>query len=244
MRRIEAPDSRRAIAEGHSTLTGKELRWPVACNAAGSDPAPERLIMRRFLAVLIAFVLAACADNSGPGGVPDARLHIVRQDSLAPPLLTTQASFWAKQGDGREIRLFYQGTLPGDTGAEYLRFEVPGDGLLRRPDGTAFQPGDSILITVTVLDPARFLYQFGPSGLQFNPLQPARLKVRYFNANHDFNSDGVEDALDAEIESGQLDLWRQSVPGAPWFRIGSVKFEELDEIDANILSFSTYSIAW
>jgi hypothetical protein len=208
------------------------------------EPTPEGLIMRRFLLMLIALVLVACTDSSGPAGVPDTQLHVVRQDTLAPPLYSTQGSFWAKQGDGREIRLYYQGATPSDTGAEYLRFEVPGDGLLRRPDGTQFQPGDSILITVRVLDTARFLYQFEPAGLQFNPSQPARLKVRYFNANHDFNDDGVEDSVDAQIESSLLDLWRRAAPGAPWFKVGSVKFEELDELDANILSFSDYSIAW
>ena len=200
--------------------------------------------MRRLFSALTALTLVTCTDSAGPGGVPDSALQIVRQDTLAPPLLTNQASFWAKVGDGREIRLHYQGATAADTGDEYLRFEVPGDGLLRRPDGVLFQPGDSILITVTVLDPARFLYRFEPSGLQFNPSQPARLKVRYFNGEHDFNNDGVEDAADAEIESTQLDLWRRSTPGALWFRIASVKFEELDELDANILSFSDHAVAW
>jgi hypothetical protein len=195
------------------------------------------------MAGALALVLLGCGDNTGPAGVPDAQLTIVRQDTLAPPLLTTQASFWAKVGDGREIRLFYQGAAPGDTGDEYLRFEVPGDGLYRKPDGSAFQPGDSILITITVFDPTRFHYQFEPSGLRFSPEHPARLKVRYFNGEHDFNGDGVEDADDAAIET-VLDLWRRTGPGALWFKVGAVKFEELDELDANIQSFSDYSIAW
>jgi hypothetical protein len=201
--------------------------------------------MRRatVIAVALALLLLGCGDNTGPAGVPDAQLTIVRQDTLAPPLLATQASFWAKVGDGREVRLFYQGALPSDSAQEFLRFEVPGDGLLQKPDGSAFQVGDSILITVTVVDTARFLFQFEPSGLRFNPEHPARLKVKYFNGEHDFNGDGVEDADDAAIET-VLDLWRRTGPGALWFKIGAVKFEELDELDANILSFSDYSIAW
>ena len=148
---------------------------------------------------------------------------------------------WAKVGDGREVRIGYQ--PPADTAEDFLRFEVPGDGLLKKPDGSAFQAGDSILITLTVIDPSRFLVRFEPSGLQFNPDQPARLKFHYLQANHDFNGDGVIDAADTTIEH-TLDLWRRETAAAPWFRMGAVKFEELDEIDANIESFSEYAIAW
>jgi len=197
--------------------------------------------MRRLIVGFVALVLLGCADNAGPGGVPDAELHIVQQDSVTPPLVSSQATFWAKVGDGREVRLFYQVT-PADSD-EFLRFEVPGDGLLRKPDGTLFQTGDSIRITVTVLDPKRFSFQFEPSGLVFNPDHPARLKVRYFGCDHDFDGDGDLDSTDAAIEH-ELDLWMREGSGAPWFRMGAVKFEELDELDANIPSFTEHAVAW
>jgi hypothetical protein len=197
--------------------------------------------MRRLLLICAAAGLLSCTDNSGPGGVDDAQLHVVQQDTLAPALDSTVARFWAKVGDGREVRIGYQ--PPADTAEDFLRFEVPGDGLLRKPDGTAFQAGDSILITLTVVDPSRFLVRFEPSGLQFNPDQPARLKFHYLTANHDFDGDGDIDAADTTIEH-TLDLWRRETAAAQWFRMGAVKFEELDEIDANILSFSEYAIAW
>ena len=197
----------------------------------------------RLVFVAAAAAVLACNDNVGPGGVPNTQLHIVRQDTLAPPLVATKDSFWAKVGDGREMHFNYQGATPADTGEEFLRFEVPGDGLLRKPDGSAFQTGDSILITITIVDPTRFLFQFEPAGLQFSPDHPARLKVRYIEAEHDFNDDGVEDSADSTIEH-VLDIWRREVPTADWFRIGSVKFEDLDEIDANIQSFTEYALAW
>jgi len=196
--------------------------------------------MRRLLVISSVATLLSCSDSSGPSGVPDAQLHVVQRDTLAPLLDSTVARVWAKVGEGREIRIAYQAP---DTGEDFLRFEVPGDGLLRKPDGSAFQPGDSILITLTVVDPDRFLVQFEPAGLQFNPNQPARLKFHYLHANHDFDGNGVVDAADAEIEH-ILDLWRRESPSAPWFRVGSVKFEQLDEIDANILSFTEYALAW
>lgn len=195
--------------------------------------------MRRFWLIGSAAALLSCTDTTAPG-VPNAALHIVRADPTAPALDSSVARVWAKVGDGREIRIAYQ---PPDTGDDFLRFEVPADALLRKPDGSAFQPGDSILITLTVVDPSRFSVRFEPAGLVFNPNQPARLKFDYRHANHDFNGDGVINAADTTIEQS-LDLWRRESATAPWFRQGSVWFGDLNEFDANILSFTEYAIAW
>lgn len=203
--------------------------------------------MRRLklaLAVVVA-IAPACSDTGGPSsGSPRTQLSFVLQDSTYKPLLAARDSFWAKVGVDRQLRLFYQGNTPADTGEEFLRFEVASDALFRKPDGTAFGPTDSIRITVTVVDPKQFRFEFAPSGLQFSPDHPARLKVKYQYADHDFNEDGRIDTADSEIE-GRLDLWRREPPDTLWFRVvGSVKFEELDEFDANLLSFSQYAVAW
>jgi hypothetical protein len=201
--------------------------------------------LRLGLAVALAGALA-CNDAGGPppDGLPRAQLSFVVQDSTYKPLLAARDSFWARVGSDRQIRLFYQGNTPTDTGPEFLRFEVANDALLRRPDGSAFGPNDSILITVTVVDPKQFWFDFKPSGLQFNPDRPARLKVRYEYAQHDFDRNGTIDSADAEIE-GRLDLWQREPPDTLWFRVvGAVKFEELDEFDANLFSFSQYAVAW
>jgi hypothetical protein len=198
-------------------------------------------VIRRLLLICSAAALLSCSDPSAPSSVPDAQLHIITQDTTAPALDSTVARFWAKVGDGREVRIGYQ--PPADSGEDFVRFEVPGDALLRKPDGTAFQQGDSIQITLTVVDPIRFLVRFEPAGLQFNANQPARLKFHYLHADHDFDGNGVINAADSTIEH-TLDLWRRESGATVWFRIGSVKFEELDEIDANILSFTEYAIAW
>jgi hypothetical protein len=199
--------------------------------------------MRR-LSLLVALALAAsCNDAVAPAGRTDLQLHIVVQDSLAPPLLATRDSFWAKPGVDRSVRLFYQGATPADTGEEFLRFEVSGEALFRKPNGTAFGPNDSILITVTIGDPSRLLFTFEPSGLQFNQAHPARLKVHYFHSDKDFDDDGGEDEEDDRIE-GLLDLWHRSAPGALWSPAGAVQFEEEDEIEANIFSFSQHAVAW
>lgn len=191
------------------------------------------------LALLVA--LSACLDPSGP--VPNSQLHFLVQAPTAPPLLAPSASFYAKSGTDRLVRLYYQGASPGDTGETFLQFEVRANSLARRPDGTTFQPGDSILITVAVSDPTRFDFGFSPSGLRFNASDPARLHIEYNHSDHDFNRDGKEDSEDIAAEN-MLSIWRRELPDSLWTRLGSVKNEEADEIEAAILSFTQFAVAW
>ena len=201
--------------------------------------------MRRLLFMFVMVVMAAaCSNSSGPSGpAPRRTLNFVRQDSTYKPLLSTQGKFYAKVGQDRLVRLVYQGSAPTDSGAEFLRFEVPGDGLYRKPDGTPFTPGDSILITVTVVDPKHFNFDFQPSGLQFNPNDPARLKVEYHYADPDYDGDGTVDSSDANI-AAILSLWRREPPDSLWFQMAAVKSVELQEFDAAVLQFSQYAVAW
>ena len=201
--------------------------------------------MRRLISALaILASAAACSNSNGPASTPPrATLNVVRQDSTYKPLLSAQGTFYAKVGEHREIRLVYQGSTPTDSGSEFLRFEVPTDGLYRKPDGTAFGATDSIGITITVLDPKKFLFDFQPSGLQFNPNDPARLKVEYHYADPDFNGDGTIDSRDAAIET-MLALWRREPPDTLWDQTAAVRSLELEEFDADILSFSQYAVAW
>lgn len=201
--------------------------------------------MRRLIQGLLALAVAgACSSASGPVSAPPrASVNVVVQDSTYKPLLSAQGSVYAKVGAAGEVRLVYQGSTPIDSGAELLRFEVPSDGLYRKPDGTSFGPGDSVRITITVVDPKKFLFDFQPAGLQFNPNDPARLKIEYRYANHDFNGDGKIDSTDARIAT-LLNLWRREPPDSLWFTFGAVKFADLQEFDANVFSFSQYAVAW
>ena len=192
------------------------------------------------VAVLIA---VACTDSAGPPlQVPTGQLHFLVQDATAPALLSDTASFYATVGEDRRVELFYRG-LTSDTGEAFFQFEVHAASLLKRPDGSSFQPGDSILITVAVGDPSKFDFTFSPSGLQFNPADPARLKIEYNHSDHDFNADGVEDSGDVQAES-QLAIWRREPPDTLWSKLGTLKHVELDEIEAAILSFTQFAVAW
>lgn len=196
------------------------------------------------LVVILAWA-AACSDPTSPppNPVPSSQLHFLIQAPTAPALLARSYSFWAKSGEDREVRFYYVGAAPGDSGDEFLRFKVPAQALLRRPDGTLFAPGDSILITVQVADSTKFILGFEPSGLVFSAADPAQLEIEYHNADHDFNQDGVVNAVDDSIEH-RIGTWKREASDTLWTGTSSVKYEEYDEIDAKITSFTQYAVAW
>lgn len=188
------------------------------------------------LALVAAFGLVACDDDGvtgsdDPDTRPESQLEFVLVDPDAPPLETTDTSFWAVRGEERELEIRFQGSGGSGTGSRFLRFEVDDESLLRRPDGTTFAPGDSIEIRVQVASD-RYFADFEPSGLVFNPDDPAELEIRYELADDDF--------LEREQE---FDLWRQERPGDPWQRIGSLQLEDIDEIEAELLGFTRFALA-
>ena len=100
-----------------------------------------------------------------------------------------------------------------------------------------------MLITVHVVDPARILFELEPSGLTFNSAEPAELKIHYNHADPDFNDDGSVNLFDDQIKN-QLAIWRQETLNDPFVKLGSVNVEESEEINADILGFTRYAIAY
>ena len=222
-----------------------DFEWRTACAVSDRTHTREGRQMRRLMVGLLALAIAiACSDPSGPPPpVPTSQLHFVLQSATARPLLSDTASFYAKVGENRRVELFYQGAALGDTGESFLRFEVPGTGLYRRPDGSAFAPGDSILITIRVLDRRKFLFDFQPTGLQFNPSDPARLHIDYVHADHDYDGDGRITASDSMIQK-KLDIWQRTPPDTLWTKLGALNVEELEELEGKIHHFTDHAIAW
>ena len=202
--------------------------------------------MRRLQWLMLAAVVGCTDATTSPPPVtttPTSQLHIVAQDTAAPALLSDSVSFYAVAGQGRQVKMYYQGAAPGDTGETLLEFEVPGDGLLKKPDGTSFQAGDSILITISVATPGRFEFTFGPTGLLFNPASPARLKIEYGHCDHDFNDDGHIDPADSTTQT-LLDVWRRQAGDTVWTKLGGVNLDEDNEVSVNVLHFTQYALAW
>jgi hypothetical protein len=172
------------------------------------------------------------------GGVPEDQLVFIRAAAGAPPLETHQVQFWAVKGEDRRAEIRY--LFPNGATAKCLRFRVRPDALARRPDGTAFRMGDSILITIQVEDPAQFRFRFAPEGLRFNAREPAELEVSYRYADRDFNGDGVVDERDEQFEFG---FWMQEASGLPWHRVDSRRLTDLEDVDADVTSFTGYALA-
>lgn len=197
----------------------------------------------RLLAVLLAGMVG-CSDPTSPEDTTKtpAELNIVNLGQPSPPLFDPEESFYAVQGQDREVRISFQ-DVTGAEGEEFLRLRVRPGSLLARPDGTPILTGDSVLITVRVVDPANILFEMEPAGLTFHSTEPAELKIHYNHADHDFNEDGSINLLDEQIKS-QLAIWQQELLTDPFVKIGSVNVEDLEEINADILGFTRYAIAY
>jgi hypothetical protein len=190
---------------------------------------------------LLALVAGCGADTTAPQQKPTSELHFIAFASNAPAIMDTVVSFYAKLGDNREIHLRYA-PVAGQS-EEFLRFEVPGEALARRPDGTAFAPGDSILITVRLTDVKHLKFDFQPAGLRFSADHPARLRVEFAHCDRDLNGDGVLDPQDQQLLL-TAGIWRQETTSEPWVRLADVLHLEIDEVEANILGFTGYAFAY
>ena len=210
---------------------------------------PERMypMRTRFLLLVVPLAaLLACSDSSSPGddgeSKPPADLNIVGLPDDAPPLYNPEASFYAVKGQNAEARIYFQNDQ-GGPGEEYLRLRVDGPTLQARPDGTPIAEGDSVLITIRVVDPAQMLFEMEPSGLTFSAADPAELKIRYVEVHGDLNDDGHVDGTDDDIES-LIAIWRQETPSDPFVRVGTAVAKDLKEADAELTGFSRYALAY
>ncbi|HSJ63474.1 MAG TPA: hypothetical protein VK922_06140 [Gemmatimonadaceae bacterium] len=200
---------------------------------------------QRVLILLAAALLAACDDSTGTQVVQrnETDLAFLRTADDAPPLASIVASFWAVRGEERELRLSYR-SRPGRTDStEFLRLRIGDASLVTLPSGLPIALGDSLLITVTVIDPARMIVELQPAGLLFARGEPAELEMRYREADPDYDDDGDVDEDDARIEQ-RLGIWRQEAVGQPWVRISTDVRVDSDDVKADLTGFTRYAIAY
>ncbi len=175
---------------------------------------------------------------------PEAQLSFLR---FAPgaTLSKDSVSFWAVRGKDRDVSLYFRPAAGKTDSVRFLRFKVGGAALLRRPDGTPFAFGDSIRITIRVRDSARVITEYLPSGLVFNPAEPAELRLDFKNCDEDYNRDGAVNQADS-LRIAEFAIWKQEFAGQPWVKLSS-RAEvsgDLREIEAQILSFTNHAIAY
>lgn len=160
----------------------------------------------------------------------------------APSIANPVIAFWARKGFASEVFMYYH-ALPGaPDSSDFLRFRVRKKSLVNFPNGQPMAPGDSVLITITLVDPVNLIVEFQPAGLTFKASDPAALRLSYFEADHDFNHDGVINGVDSQIER-QLKLWRLHPPN-PWTAQASALNQSLDEVETTVPNFTSYAIAY
>ena len=186
------------------------------------------------------FTITVLPDDEGPGDGGDVAIALAPAAVGPARLDRYEVSFWATKGRSRSVQINYR----DDRGVRpFLRFYVPRNALLRRPDGKRIARGESVLIKLTV-DRTRIAVHFEPSGLQFNRWNPPRLRIWYGGADWDFNGDGVIDEQDQHIERHRLRLWFQDEPGGPWHPLRAWHSRRGKWFAATLHHFSGAEVSW
>jgi hypothetical protein len=183
---------------------------------------------------LLAVLAAGCSDSTAPGtGRPPSDLTFLQIATTAPPLLASSTTFSACKGQDAEGRLFFNDGTDHE-GEEFARLTLNSGSLLAHPDGTPFATGDCVNITMTK-DPASkdVMVQLEPTGLKFDPVHPAELRLDY----------GDAEGVDAVI-LGKVGIWRQEKDGDPFVLIGSAIQTDVLKVRGNLTGFSRYALAY
>lgn len=198
-----------------------------------------RTAIRPLLMVGLLLSPAACRDLTTATqneAVDESDLTFVRVDPEAPPLDAYEVSFWAVQGEERQVQISYTSTEYGN--GKCLLFRVPADAVML---GVA--PGDSVLVTIRVMQEDEFRFSFEPEGLQFDPAHPAELEIRYRWADPDIDGDGDIDPRDALLAE-TFSLWEKVGTGTAWQRVsGAQRRRDRFEIAAPVVGFTQYALA-
>lgn len=193
-----------------------------------------------------AIMVVACSSDVpvGPEPVPQAQLNFLRPGPGAV-LRTDSVRFWAVRGQDREVEMFYRPNAGRSDSVRFLKFRLRNESLLRRPNGTPFAAGDSVLITIRIIDFSKLITEFSPSGLVFSDLRPAELRLDFENCDDDYNRDGVVNATDTNLIPS-FAIWKQEAVGQPWFKLTSAVevSGNLREVKADITSFTNHAVAF
>jgi len=204
----------------------------------------------RFLLALLPLA-AACADGGAglatpvpvDSTAPPSALHFLRAGPGTPALGDRVVSFWAVEGQRREVRLMYRPAAGAVDSVEFVRFRVDDRSLVSYADGRPIAVGDSVLITLTVTDTLQYLVDFQPSGLVFSANRPARIWFKYGEADPDLNGDHIVDAVDTALVQS-LRVWKQEQATDPFQMLpSSINLVEL-EVEADVPGFTRFAVSY
>lgn len=201
-----------------------------------------------FSALVVTGLLSACAvervsspglsgngaqrtNSSGRASISSDDPTFLTASPTAPSIANPVISFWAKKGTDRAVRMVYTSRPGHNDSTTFLFFRVRAQSLVARVDGTPLAYGDSLLITVTLVDTVHLKVDFQPSGLRFSDSHPATLKMSYAETS-------------PPPPLGALQIWKQENPLAAWMPLQSQLLSETNEVQADIKGFTGYAIAY
>ena len=196
--------------------------------------------------------LAACHDDPvGPqADDPVAQAvtatgtpHFLQAASGAPSIANPTIKFYAKKGQRRTVFMLYHARRGQRDSTDLIRFRLRETSLLARPNGTPIRAGDSVLITLKLVDPVKLIVDFQPAGLRFNAQNPADLRIRWAETNPDVNRDGAVNQQDATLKQ-QLKIWRRESSTQPWSKTASVVNVPSEECELDLTGFTRYAVAY
>jgi hypothetical protein len=174
---------------------------------------------------------AASALGAAKGGANAGDPQLIAMKPGAPPLVTTQASFWAVQGRRTGVAIHYRPAAQAAAGQPFLQFTVPAKAQLVDPTGRWLARGDSILIDVKIV-PGQLEARFLPCGLVFAGKTPAELSISYLYGDLPVNP------------ARQLAIWYRPLDDAPWEQQRSRIDRQRIAVVADISHFSNYAVAY
>jgi hypothetical protein len=202
--------------------------------------------IRRSFATGALLALSACSsasDSLAPEERPESLLRLLTVAADAPPIATPVVSFYAVKGKNADVDIWYRPRAGQRDSTKFLEFRIGGNTLDRRPDGSQIANGDSVRITVTVVDPVHLLLVFQPSGLTFSSKDPARLRMFFSEVGDDIDHNGRVDSDDDDVQQ-KLSIWRQEIPGLPWIKVASAVVKDAKRVDADLAGFTGYALAY
>jgi hypothetical protein len=203
---------------------------------------------RSLLLMLGAMTGLACAGD-GPTNVPPVRNDTVGGPTFlttaagAPAIAASSVTLWAVKGQDREAIIWYRAVAGRPDSSKLARLRVDRRSLCNRVDGTPIADGDSLRITMTVIDPVRLEVKFEPAGLTFCSGRPAKLNLWWEHTSRDYDKDGDVDSADAALEAS-FSIWKRETLSSPWIKLASVLRVESDEAEAELTGFTSYLVAY
>ena len=199
-------------------------------------PRPNLLLTFGLVASL------ACGGDTSTG-VPTDEPNFLTAATGAPAIAATSVAFWAVKGTDQEAFIWYRAAAGRPDSSKLARLRLDRRSLCNRVDGTAIADGDSLRITMAVIDPVRLEVKFEPAGLQFCSGRPAKLNLWWEHTSRDYDKDGDVDAADAALEAN-FSIWKRETLTSPWVKLASVLRVETDEAEAELVGFTSYLVAY